>query len=67
MFDYAASSACNHELTYGLANYRGKALTTGAYFTDICNVTGTNTNVMTEIYDFTTDQWDYAPDYPFAK
>ena len=60
MFDYAASSACNHELTYGLANYRGKALTTGARFTGLCRV-------MTEIYDFTTDQWDFAPDYPFAK
>ena len=44
----------------GLANYRGMALTTGSSMSSDCYV-------RTEVYDFGTDQWNDAPDYPFAS
>ena len=55
-----ASTKCDHGLTFGLANYQGTALTTGALFNDECHN-------KTELYDFETDQWSDAPDYPFAR
>ena len=58
-FENAASSKCDHELTYGLANYRGKALTTGSY--------NSGCGVRTEIYDFETNQWSDGTDYPNVR
>ena len=59
-FENAGSSKCDHDYTYGLAVYRGKALTTGSYLNSDCNV-------RTEIYDFETNQWSDAADYPFGR
>ena len=59
-FENVPSSKCDHEETYGLANYRGKALTTGSWFNSGCYV-------RTELYDFKTNRWNDAPDYPFAR
>ena len=55
-FTSAASSKCEHQST-GLANYKGSALTTGSVNAECSN--------KTEIYDFDTDEWTDAPDYPF--
>ena len=59
-FENAGTSKCDHRFTYGLANYRGKALTTGSANNIYCSV-------QTELYDFETSQWNDAADYPFAK
>ena len=59
-FENAVPSKCDHDRTYGLANYRGKALTTGS-------ASGSSCYVRTEIYDFGTNQWSDAADYPFAR
>ena len=59
-FESATPSKCDHALTMGLANYRGMALTTGSSMSSDCYV-------RTEVYDFGTDQWNDAPDYPFAS
>ena len=48
---------CDHELTTGLANYRGSPMTTGSYQNSHCYN-------KTELYDFKTDQWTYADPYP---
>ena len=55
-----ASSTCDHDLTFGLANYRGFALTTGS---------GENSNcyTRTELYDFTTDAWNDSSDYSLTS
>ena len=58
-FETAGSAKCDHYVTYGLANYRGKAITTGSW--------NSGCSVRTELYDFETDQWNDAADYPFAK
>ena len=58
-FENAGSSKCDHTFTNGLANYRGKALTTGSRYNSDCYV-------RTELYDFTTEQWNDALNYPFA-
>ena len=58
-FTSAASSNCYHDLTLGLANYKGQALTTGSYFNSACYV-------KSELYNFETNQWTNAPDYPYA-
>ena len=60
IFETAASSKCDHAETYGLANYRGSALTTGSFYNSGCYV-------RTELYDFGTNQWNDAPDYPFGS
>ena len=59
-FENVESSKCDHDYTYSLANYRGKALTTGSHYDSDCLV-------RTEIYDFETNQWNNAPIYPFAR
>ena len=58
-FTSAGSSKFSHYYTLGLANYMGKALTTGC---------GENTGCgkKTEIMDMTTLQWSDGPDYPYA-
>ena len=59
-FETAASSKCDHDYTFGLANYRGNALSTGSYHNTGCYV-------RTEVYNFGTNQWNNAPDYPFGS
>ena len=60
-FVSVASTRCDHGLTFGLANYRGKALTTGSgnRYSDCY--------VRTEVYNLETNQWNDAPDYPFSS
>ena len=58
--DSVAKSECDHDSTMGLANYRNMALTTGSKWVDDCGT-------KTEVYDFDSNQWSNAPDYPFAK
>ena len=58
-FELAASTECDHKNTYGLANYRGTALTTGSH-------SNSNCFVRTEVYNLETNQWNDAPDYPFS-
>ena len=57
-FTSTALSKCNHHYA-GLANYKGSALTTGSISPECSN--------KTEVYDFDTDQWTDAPDYPFES
>ena len=59
-FETTANAKCQHDSTLGLANYRGKALTTGSRYSFACGN-------KTEIYDFESNQWDNAPEYPFAE
>ena len=59
-FENVASSKCDHDSTFGLANYRGNALTTGSYYDSDCSV-------RTELYDFKTNRWNDAANYPFAR
>ena len=56
------SSAYSHLATYGMANYRGKALTTGCYQDQTMN----NCGVKTELMDMNTLTWSAGPDYPFT-
>lgn len=60
IFEPAESSKCIHAKTLGLANYRGKALTTGSFSKSSCYV-------RTEVYDLNTNQWFDAPNYPFDR
>ena len=59
-FETLAASKCDHEMTLGLANYRGSPMTTGSLSNSDCYV-------KTEIYNFETDQWNDAPDYPYSS
>ena len=52
----AGASEYSHQSTSGMANYRGKALTTGCY--------SGNCGVKTELMDMTTLTWSAGPDYP---
>ena len=54
------ASKCDHDWTFGLANYRGSPMTTGSNWNSDCYVS-------TEIYDFETNQWNGAPAYPFSS
>ena len=58
-YQSAGSSEYSHLLTYGMANYRGTALTTGC-FTGHCHV-------KTEFMDMETLSWSAGPDYPFTS
>ena len=55
----AGSSTYSHRDTYGMANYLGKALTTG------CSDGESSCNVKTELMDMNTLLWSSGPDYPF--
>ena len=55
-----ALSTCEHDRTYGLANYRGSPMTTGSRDKSDCYV-------KTEIYNFESNQWNDAPDYPYSS
>ena len=59
-FETVASSKCDHGNTYGLANYRGSPMTTGSGSNSDCYV-------KTEIYNFASNQWNDAPDYPYSS
>ena len=52
-------SQYSHIWTRGLANYRGKALTTG------CNGYG-DCSFKTELLDMTTLRWSEGQDFPFG-
>ena len=60
IFETVSSSECDHEYTFGLANYRGSPMTTGSLLNSDCYV-------KTETYNFETDQWNDAPDYPYGS
>ena len=55
-YQSAGSSEYSHRSTYGMANYRGKALTTGCW-TGSCAV-------KTELMDMNTLTWSAGPNYP---
>ena len=55
----AGSTEYSHKGTLGMANYLGKALTTG------CD--GDSCAVKTELMDMNTLTWRAGPDYPFTS
>ena len=63
-YQSAGSSVYSHKTTYGMANYLGKALTTG------CNGDSLSDDrlcgVKTELMDMNTLTWSAGPDYPFT-
>ena len=59
-FATAGSSKYSHKETLGMANYMGKALTTGCGDSSTCYV-------KTELMDMTTLRWTDGPDYPFTS
>ena len=58
-YQSAGSSEYSHADTYGMANYLGKALTTGCWSGSCA--------LKTELMDMTTLTWSSGPDYPFAS
>ena len=59
-YQSAGSSEYSHRETTGMANYRGKALTTGCW-------SGVSCGKKTELMDMTTLTWSAGPDYPFSS
>ena len=59
-YDSADSSTYSHRRAAGMANYLGKALTTGCSDDSTCYV-------KTELMDMTILIWSNEPDFPFAK
>ena len=59
-YQSAGSSAYSHTYTYRIANYRGRALTTG------CDDQNADCDVKTELMDMSTLTWSSGPDYPFT-
>ena len=57
-YQSAGSSQYSHRYTFGMANYRGKALTTGCWSLD------GDCDLKTELMDMTTLTWSAGPDYP---
>ena len=55
----AGLSNFSHQYTEAMANYMGKALTTGCANQRACYV-------KTELMDMNTLEWSDGPDYPFA-
>ena len=54
------STKYSHEYTYGLGNYKGKALAVGCYSTNGCGF-------KTELLDMNTLKWSDGPDFPFGS
>ena len=54
-------SRYGHGFTFGLANYKGKALTTGCYYDNY------NCGLKTELLDLITLRWSMGPDFPFSS
>ena len=59
-YQSAGSSEYSHRSTFGMANYLGKALTTGCRDDGYCNV-------KTELMDMNTLTWSAGLDYPFTS
>ena len=59
VYESVVLSQYSHIWTRGLANYRGKALTTG------CNGYG-DCSFKTELLDMTTLRWSEGQDFPFG-
>lgn len=59
-YQSAGSSNYSHMQTMGMANYVGKALTTGCNDHSECYV-------KTELMDMNTLSWQNGPDYPFTS
>ena len=57
-FEEIGDSKFSHRFTLGLANYQGKALTTG------CD---SRNEFQSEMLDLNTLQWSDVPDYPFSS
>ena len=55
------SSKYSHLWTYGLANYKGKAIITG------CGKDYADCSLKTEIFDINTMEWSDGPDFPFGS
>lgn len=55
------ASTYSHRNTLALANYKGKALTTGCYSTT------SDCSFKTELMDMTTFTWTDGPNYPFGS
>ena len=55
------SSKFSHRNTYGLANYKGKALAVG------CWVHKSDCSFATELFDLNTMKWSDGPDFPFGS
>ena len=58
----AGSSTYSHKNTFGMANYLGKALTTGCGVNDSIGC-----GVETELMDMNTLTWSRGPDFPFTR
>ena len=56
-FATVASTKCDHDFA-GLVNYKGLVLTTGSLHSSSCYV-------QSELYNFDSNQWTDAPNYPF--
>ena len=55
-YQFAGSSQYSHRYTRGMANYRGKALTTGCHGGGSCGL-------KTELMDMDDLTWSAGPDY----
>jgi len=60
VYEPAGNSSYSHGYTYGMANYKGKALTTGCDKSSDCDV-------KTEMMDMNSLTWSVGPDYPFGS
>ena len=58
-YQSAGSSEYSHDWTLGMANYRGRALTTGCSLGSCA--------VKTELMDIETLTWSGGPMYPFTS
>ena len=58
-YQSAGSSQYSHRYTRGMANYRGKALTTGCL--------NSSCDLKTELMDMTSLTWSAGPDYPYTS
>ena len=58
-YQSAGSSQYSHDLTFGMANYRGKALITGCEWGSC--------GLKTELMDMNTLTWSSGPDYPYTS
>ena len=58
-YQSAGLSEYSHQSTLGMANYHGKALTTGCW--------SGSCRVKTELMDMNTLSWSAGPNYPFTS
>ena len=54
------SSKFSHSYTWGLANYKGKALAVGCESSSDCSF-------AVELFDLNTMTWSDGPDFPFGS